>query len=81
MVRSARDEADPARLSVDDCGVERHRLPWPEALRSLVTVVDDDEPLRDDSVRPRALEPGAVERLCKPFGETDLLGALDAALQ
>jgi FixJ family two-component response regulator len=36
---------------------------------------------RDESVRPRALEQGAVECLFKPFSETALLGALDAALE
>jgi FixJ family two-component response regulator len=36
---------------------------------------------RDETVRPRVLkEGGAVECLFKPFSETDLLGALDAAL-
>jgi FixJ family two-component response regulator len=35
---------------------------------------------RDDLVRPRALEAGAVACLFKPFSETALLGALDAAL-
>ncbi|MDQ1488690.1 MAG: hypothetical protein QOJ23_1204 [Actinomycetota bacterium] len=36
---------------------------------------------RDDTVRPRALEAGAVECLFKPFSETALLGALHAALR
>jgi FixJ family two-component response regulator len=36
---------------------------------------------RDDTVRPRALEQGAVECLFKPFSETALLEALDAALR
>jgi len=36
---------------------------------------------RDDTVRPRALEAGAVECLFKPFSETALLGALNAALR
>ena len=37
---------------------------------------------RDETVRPRVLkEGGTVECLLKPFSETDLLGALDAALQ
>jgi FixJ family two-component response regulator len=36
--------------------------------------------LRDDAVRPRALEAGAVECLFKPFSETALLDALNAAL-
>jgi FixJ family two-component response regulator len=35
---------------------------------------------RDETVRPRALEQGAVECLFKPFSETALMGALDAAL-
>jgi len=36
---------------------------------------------RDETVRPRVLkEGGAVECLFKPFSESDLLGALDAAL-
>jgi FixJ family two-component response regulator len=35
---------------------------------------------RDETVRPRALAQGAVECLFKPFSETALLGALDAAL-
>jgi FixJ family two-component response regulator len=36
--------------------------------------------LRDDTVRPRALEAGAVECLFKPFSEAALLDALNAAL-
>src|SRR5512134_4029514 len=36
---------------------------------------------RDDTVRPRVLELGAVECLFKPFSETALLGALNAALR
>ena len=36
---------------------------------------------RDDTVRPRALEAGAVECLFKPFSETAVLGALNAALR
>jgi FixJ family two-component response regulator len=36
---------------------------------------------RDETVRPRALEHGAVECLFKPFSESALLGALDAALR
>ena len=35
---------------------------------------------RDETVRLRALEQGAVACLFKPFSETALLGALDAAL-
>jgi FixJ family two-component response regulator len=35
---------------------------------------------RDDSVRPRMLEQGAVECLFKPFSDTALLAALRAAL-
>ena len=35
----------------------------------------------DATVRPRLLEQGAVECLVKPFSETALLGALDAALR
>src|SRR5262249_1486298 len=36
---------------------------------------------RDDSVRPRLLEQGAVECLFKPFSETALREAVDAALR
>ena len=36
---------------------------------------------RDESIRPRLLEGGAVECLFKPFSETALLEALNAALQ
>ena len=36
---------------------------------------------RDESVRPRLLAQGAVECLFKPFGETALLDALNAALR
>jgi FixJ family two-component response regulator len=36
---------------------------------------------RDEKVRPRLLEQGAVECLFKPFSETDLLEALNAALR
>lgn len=36
---------------------------------------------RDDSIRARALERGAVEFLYKPFSDTTLLDALNAALQ
>jgi FixJ family two-component response regulator len=36
---------------------------------------------RDENVRPRLLERGAVECLFKPFSETALLEALDAALR
>jgi FixJ family two-component response regulator len=36
---------------------------------------------RDESVRPRLLEQGAVECLFKPFSEADLLEALNAALR
>jgi FixJ family two-component response regulator len=35
----------------------------------------------DETVRPRLLERGAVECLSKPFSETALLGALNAALR
>ncbi len=36
---------------------------------------------RDETVRPRMLERGAVECLFKPFSDTALLEALNAALQ
>ena len=36
---------------------------------------------RDDDVRPRMLERGAVECLFKPFSDTELLAALNAAIQ
>ena len=36
---------------------------------------------RDETVRPRALEQGAVECLFKPFSEQALLEALNAALR
>lgn len=36
---------------------------------------------RDDHVRPRLIEQGAVECLFKPFTETDLLDALNTALR
>ncbi|HXU38040.1 MAG TPA: response regulator [Blastocatellia bacterium] len=36
---------------------------------------------RDEKVRPRLLEQGAVECLFKPFSEDDLLEALNAALR
>ena len=36
---------------------------------------------RDERVRPRLLEQGAVECLFKPFSEADLLEALNAALR
>jgi len=36
---------------------------------------------RDDNVRPRLIEQGAVECLFKPFTETDLLAALNSALR
>ena len=36
---------------------------------------------RDEKVRPRLLEQGAVECLFKPFSENDLLEALNAALR
>jgi FixJ family two-component response regulator len=36
---------------------------------------------RDDDVRPRLLERGAVECLFKPFSDTALLDALNAALR
>lgn len=36
---------------------------------------------RDEAVRPRLLERGAVECLFKPFSETALLDALNAALR
>jgi FixJ family two-component response regulator len=36
---------------------------------------------RDDTVRPRLIEQGAVDCLFKPFSETALLEALNAALQ
>ena len=35
----------------------------------------------DETVRPRMLEQGAVECLIKPFSDTALLGALNAALR
>jgi FixJ family two-component response regulator len=35
----------------------------------------------DDTVRPRVLEQGAVECLIKPFSDTALLGALNAAFR
>ena len=36
---------------------------------------------KDDAVRPRLLEQGAVECLFKPFSETALLDAVNAALR
>jgi len=36
---------------------------------------------RDEAIRARAIEQGAVKFLYKPFSETTLLNALDAALQ
>jgi len=36
---------------------------------------------RDDTVRPRVMKQGAVECLFKPFSDTALLEALNAALQ
>jgi FixJ family two-component response regulator len=36
---------------------------------------------RDETIRPRLLEQGAVECLFKPFSETALLEALNAALR
>ena len=36
---------------------------------------------RDETVRPRVLEQGAVECLFKPFSDTALLNAVNAALQ
>jgi FixJ family two-component response regulator len=36
---------------------------------------------RDETVRPRILEKGAVECLFKPFSEAALLGALNAAFR
>jgi FixJ family two-component response regulator len=35
----------------------------------------------DETVRPRLIEQGAVECLFKPFSDTALLGALNAALE
>jgi FixJ family two-component response regulator len=35
----------------------------------------------DEALRPRVLEQGAVECLFKPFSDTDLLEAIQAALQ
>ena len=35
----------------------------------------------DETLRPRVLEQGAVECLFKPFSDTALLGAIQAALQ
>jgi FixJ family two-component response regulator len=37
--------------------------------------------LTDETVRPRLLEQGAVECLFKPFSDTALLGAVNAALR
>jgi len=34
-----------------------------------------------EALRPRLLEQGAVECLCKPFSDTALLGAIEAALR
>ena len=36
---------------------------------------------RDETIRPRLIEQGAVECLFKPFTETDLLKALNTALR
>lgn len=36
---------------------------------------------RDENIRPRVLEQGAVECLFKPFSDTALLDAINAALQ
>jgi len=36
---------------------------------------------RDENVRPRLLAQGAVDCLFKPFSETDLLDALNTALE
>ena len=36
---------------------------------------------RDETIRPRLIAQGAVECLFKPFSETDLLAALNTALQ
>ncbi len=73
--------------------------------RSLVSLVDDDESVReslpelelklrrqeipivfitaqrDETLRARMLEQGAVECLFKPFSDTALLEALNAALR
>lgn len=35
----------------------------------------------DETVRPRVIEEGAVECLCKPFTETKLLEALESAIR
>jgi FixJ family two-component response regulator len=64
--------------------------------RPLISVVDDDESVREslpdllrefgfavrafESARPRLIEEGAVECLLKPFSDTDLRKALDIAL-
>jgi FixJ family two-component response regulator len=37
--------------------------------------------MRDENLRPRVFEQGAVECLIKPFSETDLLDAVRAALR
>jgi FixJ family two-component response regulator len=36
---------------------------------------------RETGIRPRVLEAGAVECLFKPFSDTDLLGALNSAIE
>jgi FixJ family two-component response regulator len=58
----------------------------PELQRELI-VRQQDIPIvfitahRDENLRPRVLEQGAVECLFKPFSDTDLLKALNVALR
>ena len=61
-------------------------MPGPELQRELI-VRRQEIPIvfitahRDENLRPRVLEHGAVECLFKPFSDTDLLNALNVALR
>jgi FixJ family two-component response regulator len=87
MIRTERDEGHRVRLTVylildvaipGMSGPDLHReLTRRRQALPIVFITAH----RDKTVRPRVLEQGAVKCLFKPFSDTALLGAINAALR
>jgi len=81
---SAEDRIGQTRCLILDIGMPG--MTGPELQREL-KIRQQEIPIifitagRDESVRPRMLKQGAVECLFKPFSDSDLLDALNAALR